>query len=76
MNKFFHGCRAGRHMHVDGEVFLHVGLSLERLGVDKDTALAWGFAFKPESYVTARIHFGRYEMLTPGVSACRRWTSA
>ena len=39
------------------KVHVHLGISLRRLGIDQETALAWGFSYDPDSRLVARVSF-------------------
>ncbi len=57
---------------------LHIGIDLNRLRVDKETAVAWGLSYDPDSFVTARIVIPPLLSLSlavrPGVRYYRQFT--
>ena len=70
VNKYFAGCAAGVYT-MDHNVTVHVGISLRRLGLDQETALAWGFSYDLDSLVTVRVKFSDQYVNSPQVR--REW---
>lgn len=65
INRLCDGCRAGRFVDsAKNLLVVHVGVSLARLGIDQELALALGLLWDPESFVTLQLTLANIHLLS------------